>query len=414
MKKKVFKTLITTFVVSSFIAVPVQANPSVEEIEQNKSQTEQAASSVNDQLVNLLVQFDALKKDMDSQQGKIEQASADLSAAEEKEKKQYDDMKLRIKYMYEEGDSSFLTALLSAENYADLVNKAEYVQKVHKYDRDKLEEYVKTKEQVASLKGELESGQSEMEIMARDYESQQSTLESTLTEMRSQIADFDSQLAAAEAQAAAQMQQLSAETEAVVAFASGAANQTQANEGAGQTTSVSQGSTGTPSQTGQVTTGGQTSQGGGSSGNSKPTSGGSSSSGGGQSSNSSSSSSSSGTVSNTGKGQQIADTACGYVGNLSYVYGGTSLVSGADCSGFTQSIFRLYGISIPRTAEDQWAGWGRTVSYSEALPGDLVCYSGHVGIYIGNGQLVHASNPTDGVKISNIGYRQWLGFKRYW
>lgn len=409
MKKRVMRALITTIVVSSFIVTPVLATPSIEEIEQNKSQAEQAAGSVNDQLVSLLVQFDALKKDIDNQQVRIDQAAADYAAAQEKEKKQYNDMKLRIKYMYEEGDISFLEALFSAENYTDLVNKAEYVQKVHKYDRQKLEDYVATKEEVASLKEELESGQSEMEVMAQDYEAQQAALETTLADMRSRIADFDSQLAQAEAQAAAQMQQLTSETEAVVASAaSGNAAQGNGNSGSTQTNNTSNGNNGGGSSSVQPAPDNNANQGGSNSGNSQGNN------GGGQSGSSSGSNADSGSTSNTGKGQQIANTACGYVGNLSYVYGGTSLVSGADCSGFTQSIFRLYGITIPRTAEAQWAGWGRNVSYGEALPGDLVCYSGHVGIYIGNGKLVHASNPADGVKISNIGYRQWLGFKRYW
>src|SRR5699024_1222660 len=93
-----------------------------------------------------------------------------------------------------------------------------------------------------------------------------------------------------------------------------------------------------------------------------------------------------------------------------YVWGGTSLTNGTDCSGFTQSVYRNFGISIPRVSRDQ-ANGGRTVSLSNVLPGDLIFYTSggsinHVALYIGGGQVVHASNPRTGIKISNYTYRQ--------
>lgn len=103
--------------------------------------------------------------------------------------------------MYENGDASFAEAILTATSYSDLVNKSEYVEKVHGYDRNKLMEYVQTKEEVANLKTELEGEQADMEVMAQEMSSQQANLESTLTQMRAQIADFDSQLASAQAEA---------------------------------------------------------------------------------------------------------------------------------------------------------------------------------------------------------------------
>ena len=100
----------------------------------------------------------------------------------------------------------------------------------------------------------------------------------------------------------------------------------------------------------------------------------------------------------------IVDYATSFVGNLDYVYGGNSLTSGVDCSGFVQQIFRTYGISLPRTSGSQGSS-GRRISYDEIQPGDLVHYSGHIAIYIGNGQVVHASSPSTGVKISTWNYR---------
>lgn len=116
-------------------------------------------------------------------------------------------------------------------------------------------------------------------------------------------------------------------------------------------------------------------------------------------------------------GQEISNYACQFVGNP-YVWGGTSLTNGADCSGFTQSVMANFGIGIPRTAASQ-SGSGTAVDLGSIQPGDLLFYSdggsiGHVSIYIGNGQVVHASNPTNGIIISSYGYRTPVSARRYW
>lgn len=117
------------------------------------------------------------------------------------------------------------------------------------------------------------------------------------------------------------------------------------------------------------------------------------------------------TVSNTSLGRQIADYGLQFVGNP-YVYGGTSLTNGADCSGFVQSVYRNFGINLPRTSGEQGACGSAVASLAEAQPGDLIWYSGHIGIYIGNGQIVHASSAKTGIKVSNAGYRTILSIRR--
>lgn len=110
------------------------------------------------------------------------------------------------------------------------------------------------------------------------------------------------------------------------------------------------------------------------------------------------------------KGQVIVDYACQFIGNP-YVWGGTSLTDGADCSGFVQSVFAHFGISLPRTTYDQ-INAGVEVSYDQAMPGDLICYDGHIGIYIGNGQIVNAQNPEQGIGISPATYTTILSVRR--
>ena len=129
------------------------------------------------------------------------------------------------------------------------------------------------------------------------------------------------------------------------------------------------------------------------------------------SSSSSSSGSSGSSVSYNPTGQSVVNYACQFVGNP-YVWGGTSLTNGADCSGFIMSVYAKFGVSLPHSS-GAMAGCGRGVSYSEAMPGDIICYAGHVAIYMGGGQIVHASNAKDGIKISgNAAYRPIVAVRR--
>lgn len=111
-----------------------------------------------------------------------------------------------------------------------------------------------------------------------------------------------------------------------------------------------------------------------------------------------------------GSGQAVVDYACQFIGNP-YVWGGTSLTNGADCSGFVQSVYAHFGISLPRTSGEM-RGAGREVSYSEAIPGDIICYDGHVGIYMGDGQIVNAINSRRGIGILSATYDHIITVRR--
>ena len=425
----------TLFVTTAFVT-PVFAEPEnqVEALENQKSEVEAQADSINSRLVSLLVSYKALQQDIENQQVRIGEVGQDLAVAQENEQKQYEDMKLRIKYMYENGDASFAEAILTATSYSDLVNKSEYVEKVHGYDRNKLMEYVQTKEEVANLKTELEGEQADMEVMAQEMSSQQANLESTLTQMRAQIADFDSQLASAQAEADAKVARMQEEQQIAQ---SKSENQTGNVSSANQVGSVA--NTGTTKPTGGNATSstGNTTPSTGNTGTTKPSGGNTTPSTGntttpstGNVSTTTPSTGNTGTTtkpstgnsSNTSKpgnasaGQKIANKGCEYIGNP-YVYGGNSLTNGIDCSGFVQQIHAKFGISTPRNSTSLRYG-GKAVAVSDMMPGDVVCYEGHVAIYIGGGQIVHASNskpyPAGGIKTSNAYYRTIVAVRRYW
>lgn len=110
-------------------------------------------------------------------------------------------------------------------------------------------------------------------------------------------------------------------------------------------------------------------------------------------------------------GSAVAQFALQFVGNP-YVYGGTSLTNGADCSGFVMSVYANFGISLPHSSGADRSVGSAVDGLANAQPGDIVCYSGHVGIYIGNGQIVHASTAATGIKVSNADYRTVLAVRR--
>ena len=116
-------------------------------------------------------------------------------------------------------------------------------------------------------------------------------------------------------------------------------------------------------------------------------------------------------VGGSGLGSQVVNFALQFVGNP-YVWGGTSLTNGTDCSGFTMGVYRNFGVSLPHSSGAQRSCGYAVPSLAEALPGDLICYSGHVALYMGNGQIVHASTAATGIKISNVSYRSILAIRR--
>ena len=201
--KKFGGRLITAVVASSLIVTPVIAAPSVDELEQNKKEAQSEVSSLQSELTSVMNELSQIENDLINVGEEITKKEGELVVAEEEEKQQYEDMKLRIKYMYEAGGTSAFESLVASEDFSDFVNNAEYVQNVHSYDRQKLVEYVETKEKIETLKSDLEKDQKEIESKQAEYEEKGNNLDAMITSKSAEVADLDAQIqqAAAEAEA---------------------------------------------------------------------------------------------------------------------------------------------------------------------------------------------------------------------
>ncbi len=411
----------------------------INNLEDQKQTLSAEIDQLDSDLVNIMVEIEILDGELSDKEAQIEQTKADLAVAEENKQKQYEAMKKRIQYLYEKGgDDAWAQMLFQASDFTSLLNQAEYVQQMYDSDRNSLEEFKETVQQVKDLGDQLDSEKAELEEMNQEYQNRQASMQTQLEEKKATSSDYDAQIAQAQNQAAqytelirqqnAEIQKIeeeekkaaeeaarkAAEEAAKKAAAEEAAKKAQeeankkaADEAAKKAAEASKKSS--------SASGSNTAASSGSSTSSKNNTSGSSSSAATSKDNGSSSSSSSGSsgssVSYNPTGQSVVNYACQFVGNP-YVWGGTSLTNGADCSGFIMSIYAKFGVSLPHSS-GAMAGCGRGVSYSEAMPGDIICYAGHVAIYMGGGQIVHASNAKDGIKISgNAAYRPIVAVRR--
>jgi cell wall-associated NlpC family hydrolase len=297
-----------------------------------------------------------------NKQADIDDTAAQYEEAKEDEATQYADMIVRLRKMYETGEESSMDLLLGGNGLSEMLNRMDFVESVYEYDRSRLEQYQEVKEQVLELwnqleaeKLELETDKENLETDKTNLESQKVELDGLLAQKKKQSSNYDAEIKKARQEASVAKTKLQQEQQRLKNLQGG-------------TTSAASG-TYTTDYNSVIDK-----------------------------------------ASGSSLGKQIAKYACQYIGNP-YVAGGTSLTNGADCSGFTYRVYSDFGYTLPRTSTEQRSA-GTGVSYSEAQPGDLICYSGHVALYIGGGLIVHASTQKTGIKVSNAEYRTILAVRR--
>lgn len=358
-------------------------NDQINDLSGEKDDVDAQISELTGQIAEIMASVSLLEDEIADTQVQIEQAQKDYDEAKAKEEAQYHAMKKRIQYLYEKGETSYLELLMEAKSWADMLNKAEYVQEIYTYDRKMLDNYAATVQEVAQLKESLEEQKSELEASEYELEQEKDSLQVSLDEQKELAADYEVQLAKAKQEAAAykaKIKQQNAEIQKLASQEAARKAEEEARKREEEAQKKKQNS-----QSAQNSSNGTATASSGGAKTVPPKIGG-------------------------GSGSDIAQYACQFVGNP-YVPGGTSLTNGADCSGFTQSVYRVYGYSIPRNSSSQRSA-GREVSYEEAQPGDLICYAGHVAIYLGNGRIVHASSVKTGIKYGNATYKPILSVRR--
>ena len=397
-KWKRFMSALAVLALLAAVAEPVCAT-TISELQQEKKENEDQLKNINQQIagyvgaqadigeeieeldaeiVGLLTDINLIEEAIKNKEEEIEVTQADYEAAVAVKDEQYESMKIRIKFMYEQGEISYLQLFTESLNVSDMVNKAEYVEKLYEYDRKRLEEYQATVEEVAALQDKLEEEKSELQTSRYELEDEQAYMEEVLAQKKEEYENYSVVLAKAKQEAAvyttkikqetAQIKQLEEEERRRAEEEARRKAEEEARLAAQAQNDGDSGSSTSSQNTPVVSSGG------------------------------------------SAKGQEIAKFACQYVG-YPYKAGGTSLTEGADCSGFVWAVYKNFGYSLPRTSYSQ-STVGKSVAYSEAQPGDIIYYGGHVGIYIGNGRIVHASTERTGIKTESATYRSIITIRR--
>lgn len=356
------------------------ANADIENIQSQQQELQSQIDALDADLVNIIMNLDILEGELSDKQTELDNVTAQLAQAQEDEQNQYDAMKKRIVYMYENGDDSYIEALVGSTDFSDLLNRLEYAQQIYDYDRNLLTQYQETVQQVADLKSQVETEKAELEEVQQSYQEQQASYESMIAEKQSQMSDFDTQLASAQSLAAQYKATVDEQNEIIRQEQAAAAAAAAQNNNKGNNTTTANNNNGSNTG-GDSTTGGSTGGG----GLNPP-------------------------FSTSVSGSDVVSYACQFIGNP-YVWGGESLTNGADCSGFIKSVYANFGISLPHSSVALQRA-GSEVSYENAQPGDIVCYAGHVAIYMGGGQIVHASSPSTGIKTGSATYRSIISVRR--
>lgn len=404
--KKSFKRrlyVILAFILCLSVVEPISAttiSDLKEDVKKSQSQLKKAQQKISDteeaqegvgeeidqmdeELVGLLRDIELIEDAIEEKEEEIAATQIEYEAAVDEKDEQYESMKIRIQFMYEKGDSSYLHIFFGSGNMGDMVNRANYVEELYDYDRKLLAEYEDTVQRVAQLQDRLEEDKSELETSKTELQEGQAYLEEVLAQKRTEYENYGVMLTKAKQEAATYTARIKQETAQIKKLEEEERKRREEEE---RKRKEEEERRRKEQEALMAEEGGENSESDEEEAPKAVVSGGS------------------------GKGKDIANFACQYIGNP-YVAGGTSLTNGADCSGFVMAVYKNFGISLPRSSYAQ-STVGRGVSYSEAQPGDVIYYGGHVGIYIGNGQIVHASTERTGIKITSATYRSIITVRR--
>ena len=341
------------------------------EINGLKDQQQTTADDIKNKsakLDEILAAQKKLQKDITSKQAEIEQNQKDLAAAQEKQQEQYDAMKKRIQFMYENSaEDNIWTAIIESNGITDMLNRIEYVSDVYDSDRALMDSYQAAVEQVKEIGTKLDKDMNELTAMQDDYEKQQADVEAAIVALENQKEQYASQIAQAQQQADNYQNIITAqgkiiqEQEAAAAAAAAQAAAARANSSSSSSSYDGGGAGKGGSIASDYAAGGGKNPG-----------------------------------ASTGvSGSSVVSYAMQFVGNP-YVWGGNSLTNGVDCSGFVHEVYAHFGISTPRYSQ-AFKSVGQAVSFDNIQPGDVVVYPGHVAIYAGGGVIVEAQSTKAGI-----------------
>lgn len=334
-------------------------NSDIANIKDSQSDVKDSITAAAARMKTLLSKQEQLKSDIKDKQNEVEQANKKLEEAKEEEQKQYDAMKLRIQYLYENStDNSIWSAILESNGLSDMLNRIEYATDLYKSDRELMTSYQNAVKKVEDWTMQLADEMDSLLALQDKYQTQQGELKTLMAKLEKQKDAYAQQLAEAQKQAQDYKKTISKQ-EAIIRAQEAAAARANANTYDGGGTGASGGIASdsylkdpdcNPSQTTDVS------------------------------------------------GADIVAFAQQFVGNP-YVWGGNSLTNGVDCSGFVHLVYAHFGIGTPRYSQ-AFKSVGQPVSYQNIQAGDVVVYPGHVAIYIGNGNIVEAQSTRAGITNS--------------
>ena len=345
------------------------ANDRINALKEEQDKLEGQLSNSAAKLADIRMAQESLQAEIDSVEAAIAQSEIDLAAAEEQEKQQYEAMKLRIQFMYENGSTdSIWTAILDSNGIADMLNRIEYVTQVHNSDRSLMDNYEAVVQEVTDTKAALEEQHASHQEMMASYDAQEVEAQKAVDQLKAESSDYQNQIATVNGLTKNYKQQIAEANEAIRQEQLAAQQYQQSGGGSGSTNYT--GGTGIdPANRTSVS------------------------------------------------GQDVVNFALQYVGKP-YVWGGNSLENGSDCSGFVHLVYEHFGISTARHSL-LFKDGGQEVSSDCMKPGDVIVYApkngiGHVAIYIGNGNIVEAQSTNAGI-TSN---RRWnnrdvIAIRRY-